>query len=162
MLTLQNVAGGYNGHKIVKDLSFQVHEGEFFGILGPNGSGKTTLLKMISGTLPLIEGSIHLKDQLLSTYSPKELATIIAVLPQLTGESFSYTVEEVVVLGRYAHQKGLFQSMSSEDERIIEEAMAQTGILSFRHKSLMELSGGAAAGFSCSGTCSAAKSFIIR
>ena len=30
MLTIQNVAGGYNGHKIVKDLSFQVHEGEFF------------------------------------------------------------------------------------------------------------------------------------
>ena len=142
MLTIRNVAGGYNGHKIVKDLSFQVHEGEFFGILGPNGSGKTTLLKMISGILPLIEGSIHLKDQLLSTYPSKELATIIAVLPQLTGESFSYTVEEVVVLGRYAHQKGLFQSMSSEDERIIEEAMAQTGILSFRHKSLMELSGG--------------------
>lgn len=142
MLTVQGVTGGYNGRNILKDITFQVHEGEFFGILGPNGSGKTTLLKMISGLLPVRKGAIFVKNRSIQTYTPKEIAKVISVLPQLTGESFSYSVEETVMLGRYAHQKGWFQTSSKEDEEIVKEVMIQTGVFEFRHRSLHELSGG--------------------
>lgn len=142
MLKIQNVTGGYNGRNIVKEISFQVHEGEFFGILGPNGSGKTTLLKMISGILPITSGNVHVKEKDIVSYKTKDLAKLVAVLPQLTGETFSYTVEEIVQLGRYAHQDGLFQTISFEDEQIIHNVMKQTGIFDFRSKLLHELSGG--------------------
>ncbi|MDA6131284.1 ATP-binding cassette domain-containing protein, partial [Escherichia coli] len=66
----------------MKNISFEVEKGELFGILGPNGSGKTTILKMLSGILPHKSGDILIKGKNLSQYTPKELAKIIAVLPQ--------------------------------------------------------------------------------
>ncbi|MGE8207342.1 adenosylcobinamide amidohydrolase [Heyndrickxia sp. NPDC080065] len=142
MLEIQGITGGYNGQSILKDVTFRVHKGEFFGILGPNGSGKTTLLKMISGILPVMAGSIYIKEKDISSYTTKELAKVISVLPQLAGEAFSYTVEETVQLGRYAHQNGWFQSLSKEDETIVKDVMIQTGVYDFRNQSLHELSGG--------------------
>lgn len=127
---------------ILKDISLQVHKGELFGILGPNGSGKTTLLKMISGILPFEKGTILIKDQRLESYSRKELAQMIAVLSQHSTQAFSYTVKETVSLGRYAHQKGWFQSWSNEDERIVQEVMTKTGVAAFQNKDIQDLSGG--------------------
>ena len=45
ILNVQNLSGGYGNEPVINDVSFQVHKGELFGIIGPNGSGKTTLLK---------------------------------------------------------------------------------------------------------------------
>lgn len=143
MLEMNNVAGGYvAGEYIVKNIHFHVKKGEFFGILGPNGSGKTTLLKMMSGLLPVQTGDIFIKGTSISSYSPKELAKYVAVLPQMTPEGFSYTVKEAVSLGRYAHQKGLFRHWTEEDEMIVQQVMKQTGVQSFQNELLHERSGG--------------------
>lgn len=142
MLSVQQLTGGYAGEPILKNISFEVLEGELFGILGPNGSGKTTLLKMISGILPIKEGSIFINQKPLSQYSTKELAKMVAVLSQHSSQAFSYTVKETVSLGRYAHQNGWFQSWSEEDEEIVHRVMFQTGVSSFENKPLQELSGG--------------------
>lgn len=142
MLEVRNVSGGYFGHNVLENVSFTVDRGQLFGILGPNGSGKTTLLKIISGLLPAEIGEIVVKGRPLHGYSVKELAKHIAVLPQLSTEMFAYTVKETVSLGRYAHQKGIFQSWSSEDEKIVQEAMALTGVGKFQEKHLQKLSGG--------------------
>ncbi|AIE58726.1 iron(III) dicitrate transport system [Bacillus methanolicus MGA3] len=142
MLTIRNLSGGYGGQNIIKGISFSVRKGELFGILGPNGSGKTTLLKIISGILPYEEGDISIKGRQLSSFSPKELAKVIAVLPQHTGQAFSYTVKETVSLGRYAHQKGWFHTWTSEDEAIVRTVMEQTGISQFHDQQIHQLSGG--------------------
>ncbi|WP_141433260.1 adenosylcobinamide amidohydrolase [Bacillus sp. 03113] len=142
MLKLQNVSGGYTENAIIKDVSFYVQKGELFGILGPNGSGKTTLLKLLSGILPNQRGSIVLKNRLLHHYTPKELAKIMAVLPQLSSQAFSYTVKETVALGRYAHQKGWFRAWGQEDEAIVQQVLEQTNIKSLERKLVQELSGG--------------------
>lgn len=142
MLKVEQLSGGYAKELIVKNVSFQVAEGELFGVLGPNGSGKTTLLKMISGILSFQQGSIRIKGKSIKKYSMKELAKMIAVLSQHSSQAFSYTVKETVSLGRYAHQDGWFRSWSDEDERIVQEAMGQTGIAPFQNKSIQDLSGG--------------------
>ncbi|MER2300148.1 MAG: ATP-binding cassette domain-containing protein [Pseudomonas sp.] len=77
------------------------------------------MLKMLSGILPHKSGDILIKGKNLSQYTPKELAKIIAVLPQHSSQAFSYTVKETVSLGRYAHQKGWFQSWSGKDEEAV-------------------------------------------
>lgn len=142
MLKIQQLTGGYTGEAILKDISFEVEKGELFGILGPNGSGKTTLLKMLSGVLPFSDGNILLKDKPLKQYSVRELAKIIAVLPQHSSQAFSYTVKETVALGRYAHQQGWFQTWSEMDEQIVQQVMEQTGVALFANHDIQQLSGG--------------------
>ncbi|MEH7307178.1 heme ABC transporter ATP-binding protein [Neobacillus drentensis] len=142
MLNVQKVSGGYSSEAILKDLSFDVKKGELFGILGPNGSGKTTLLKMLSGILPLQKGEILIHGKRLQEYKAKQLAQIVAVLSQHSSQSFSYTVRETVSLGRYAHQKGLFQTWSNDDEEVVQRVMKQIGVAKFQHKNIQELSGG--------------------
>ncbi len=142
MLHVNSISGGYSATNVLKNISFSVDSGEMFGILGPNGSGKTTLLKMISGLLTPTSGDVFINNQQLTNYSPKELAKIVAVLPQISSETFSYTVKETVSLGRYAHQKGLFQTWSNDDETIVQEVMALTGVTHFQSTPINELSGG--------------------
>jgi iron complex transport system ATP-binding protein len=142
MITVNNLTGGYAGGEVLNGISFDVDKGELFGILGPNGSGKTTLLKMISGALEFKEGSIDLDGRPLTQYSPKQLARMMAVLPQHGEQSFPYSVKETVSLGRYAHQKGWFNSWQDEDEKIVRKVMKQTGITHLQEKSIVELSGG--------------------
>ncbi|WP_028403342.1 adenosylcobinamide amidohydrolase [Ectobacillus panaciterrae] len=142
MLSVQHVTGGYAEESVLHDISFDVEMGEILGILGPNGSGKTTLLKMLSGVLPYERGSIAIKERALSGYSPKQLAKVVAVLPQHQSQAFSYTVKETVSLGRYAHQKSWLHTWSEEDEEAVQRVMNQTGISSFQHQFIHELSGG--------------------
>ncbi|MET1032502.1 adenosylcobinamide amidohydrolase [Domibacillus tundrae] len=142
MLQVNELSGGYGSGLIVRGVSFSVKQGELFGILGPNGSGKTTLLNMISGLTKPESGTIFVKEKQISTYTPKELARVVAVLPQMTSSQFAYTVKETVSLGRYAHQTGFFKSWTDKDETAVQEAMNQTGTSSFAEKPLSALSGG--------------------
>lgn len=142
MLNVQHVSGGYATEPILHDISFEVKKGDLFGILGPNGSGKTTLLKMISRILPIQSGKIEIAGKDLQSLSAKQLAQTVAVLSQHTADSFSYTVKETVSLGRYAHQKGWFQTWSAYDEEIVQKVMVQTGVSLLQNKNIQELSGG--------------------
>ena len=142
MLNVENVTGGYSQACIIKGVSFHVEKGQLFGILGPNGSGKSTLMKMVSGILPYQTGRILLDGRPLTDYTSKQLARKMAALPQHTSEAFSYTVKEVVSIGRYAHQSGWLGSWTAEDERAVAKAMEQTGVNKFAESPLLELSGG--------------------
>lgn len=142
MLEVSGLSGGYYHKPVLDSISFHVNKGEIFGILGPNGSGKTTLLNMLSGVLAYQAGTIHIKGKELVDYSVKQLAQVIAVLPQHAALAFSYTVKETVSLGRYAHQKGWFHSWSDEDEQIVQKVMKQTGVEEFSDYYFEELSGG--------------------
>lgn len=142
MIKAVNISGGYHQKKVIHNVSFEVNKGEIFGILGPNGSGKSTILKMLSGQFPLSEGAIYIKDNPIQEYKIKELAKIVAVLPQHYDISFSYTVKETVKLGRYAYQKGIFPSWSKEDEEAVQNAIKLTDISQFEDCPLDLLSGG--------------------
>src|SRR5699024_12756703 len=88
---------------------------------------------------PIQNGEITIKEKQISTYSTKEFAKLVAVLPQHTTQTFSYSVKETVSLGRYAHQKGVFQTLNEEDESIIEDVMKQTGVDVYKNHSIDEL-----------------------
>ncbi|WP_426983456.1 ATP-binding cassette domain-containing protein [Bacillus cabrialesii] len=138
----EGLSGGYGDSELINNVSLTVEKGEFLGILGPNGSGKTTLLHLLTGTLPAKEGGVYLAGKSLTDYKPKELAQIMAVLPQKTDQAFTFTVKETVAFGRYPFQTGLFRQQTEKDEAIIQEAMEQTGVAAFAQKSIRELSGG--------------------
>lgn len=142
MLQIQNLVGGYSKTPILKGIDLTVQKGEFFALLGPNGSGKTTLFKLITGQLPIQEGKVLLSGKPLKSYSKLEKAKKIAVLSQEVSVSFDFTVEEIVRLGRYPHQKGLFKNLSKKDFQIIDEVMELTKVTDFAKKQFRTLSGG--------------------
>ena len=142
MLHLNQVTGGYGQSPVIRDLSLSVNEGEFFTLLGPNGSGKSTLFKLISGTLPLTSGSILMDQDAVNELPPAKRARKIAVLSQEATVSFDFTVEEIVSLGRYAFQRGLFKSLSLRDKEVIENVLEVTDTTIFRNRPFRTLSGG--------------------
>jgi iron complex transport system ATP-binding protein len=142
MITIQNLVGGYTQSPIIKGIDLEIKKGEFFALLGPNGSGKTTLFKLITGQLPFKSGKVSLGGKDISSLSKLEKAKKMAVLTQEVQVSFDYTVEEIISLGRYPHQKGILKQLTKEDRKVIEEVMEITQIRDFRKTQFRLISGG--------------------
>jgi iron complex transport system ATP-binding protein len=141
ILQLKEIDFGYGKREVLKHLSFDVQQGEIIGIIGPNGSGKTTLLKVINGLLLPQHGEMLVRDGDIRQKSRRELAAIMAFVPQEFSLVFPFTVREIVMMGRYHHSGGLHFENGS-DYLIVEEALALTDSLPFAGRSINELSGG--------------------
>jgi iron complex transport system ATP-binding protein len=142
MINIQNLVGGYNNSPVFKGVNLEIKKGEFFALLGQNGSGKTTLFKLITGQLPITSGQILLGGKEISSFSKIEKAKKMAVLTQQAQVSFDFTVEEIILLGRYPHQKGLLKQLSKADRKVIEEVIEITKISDFRKTQFRMISGG--------------------
>lgn len=142
MLQVEHLSCGYAESPVVKDVSFQVEEGQCLCILGPNGCGKTTLLRGLVGILPS-DGNVMVDGENVGSMSTHEKANRIALMSQLSSTYFSYTVYETVMLGRYVHQKrGVFSGESEEDRQVVQECLERTGMLEQKDRLITELSGG--------------------
>ena len=141
MLNAENVTVRYGAHTVVDRLSFSLEEGQWLMLAGPNGAGKSSLISAIAQGVPY-EGTIRLNGRNLREFRPAELARKIAVLAQQHTISYGYTVEEIVQLGRYAHQRGLLGHRDEDGPDAVERALELTGMKLLRKRSLLELSGG--------------------
>lgn len=141
ILEFHHVAAGYGEREILKDVTMDILEGEFTGLIGSNGTGKSTLIKCISGLLPLKRGRIVLCGRENVSLKNKERAQMAAVVPQSYHVEYNFTVEEIVMMGRNPYLS-LRKKESREDYAIVEEAMAATNTAQFRDRSYNELSGG--------------------
>ena len=141
---LVEVAGfclSLGGKDILRDVSFDVAEGEYVSIIGPNGAGKTTLLKSIIRILGGGTGEIRVAGRALGDYTQRELARLVGYVPQADGRMFPFTVREFVMMGRYPHLSP-FSSTSPKDEAAAARAMEMTGSAPFANRHLDTLSGG--------------------
>ena len=141
MIEVKNIYCGYDNKKIIKDLSFNVNNGENLCIVGPNGCGKSTLLKSIANIIEY-EGSIKIDNKEVSSFSRIDLAKKVALMSQTSQIYFPYTVYDTISLGRYAYSKGAFSKLSLTDKRIIVDSMKKVGIYELKDKLITELSGG--------------------
>ncbi len=123
------------------DVSLDVRVGEVFGLIGPNSAGKTTLLRLLTRVLEPDRGEIALDGRPLARLSRWELARLVAVVPQETPRPFPFTVEQLVLMGRYPHTPDRFFE-SDADVGAAREAMAATGVLDLASLPLEQLSGG--------------------
>lgn len=141
ILDIQDLNAGYGNGDIVKNVTFSLSSGEFMSILGRNGSGKSTLIKAIQGLLKDTSGRISVNGKDISALKSSEKAQQIAYVPQLFQAAFEFTVEEIILMGRYVHQ-GKFSATSAHDKRIIQEIMDVTETSPLKHKKIVHLSGG--------------------
>ncbi|MEJ5257097.1 MAG: ABC transporter ATP-binding protein [Fervidobacterium sp.] len=123
----------------LKDISFDVPKGSFFGIIGPNGSGKTTLLSLIMKFLKPKSGKILVNGLDISKLSHKKVAQLIAYIAQDFNPAYDFTVEEIVEMGGIAH--GSFFE-SAVDEEKLTSALSTVDLLDYRKRIFSTLSGG--------------------
>ena len=141
ILQLKEIDFGYGKRGVLNRVSFDVQKGEIIGIIGPNGSGKTTLLKVIDGLLVPQQGEMLVRGIDIRQKSRRELAAIMAFVPQEFSLVFPFTVREIIMMGRYHHLGGLHFE-GGNDYLIVEEAMAMTDTLPFAGRLINHLSGG--------------------
>jgi iron complex transport system ATP-binding protein len=138
---LNRISYHYADRKVIDDISLSIGSGKLYGIIGPNGSGKTTLLDLMARHRLPDEGAVNYQGLALSSFSKKQLAREIALVPQNFYINFPFTVKEIVMMGRYPHMPR-FAAPSADDLNILHDVMQQTEINEFAHRYVTELSGG--------------------
>lgn len=138
---LQGLWAGYRHVPVLRGLSLDIPEGCFTAVIGPNGGGKSTLLRTMSRMLRPTAGAIRLDGMDLWSLDPGAVARVVGFVPQVSGVDFDFTVEDIVLMGRYPHLTG-FQRPGAADVLVAEKSMAATGVLHLRDRSVACLSGG--------------------
>lgn len=141
MLVFENVTVAYGEHKALDNFTQTIQKGEFVALIGPNGSGKTTLINALLGEVDISGGEVFVKGKNVKQFKRKELARIVAVVPQHFSTSFGFLVKDIVLFGRHPYL-GRMESESAKDYEIADEAMRQTGVLHLKERKITELSGG--------------------
>jgi len=128
---------GYGAHRVLREVTFEVYQGELLGIIGPNGAGKTTLLRGMMGTLRPLRGRIEVVRR--ADGSPLRFGYVA----QSSDIDLSYPLSalDVVLLGRTA-LLGVFRRPGAEDLRAAEQALARVGGIPSPRRQFAELSGG--------------------
>jgi branched-chain amino acid transport system ATP-binding protein len=74
ILSVKNISKSFGGLKALGDVSFDIQQGDVFGIIGPNGSGKTTLINCITGFIKPDSGQVYFKGNRISGWPPHKIA----------------------------------------------------------------------------------------
>jgi iron complex transport system ATP-binding protein len=122
-------------------VSFAIERGEIFGVIGPNSAGKTSLLRLLTRVLRPQRGEIRLDGRAIAALPPWELARAVAVVPQEAPRPFPFTVEQLVLMGRYPHAPRRFFE-DAADAAAARAAMIATETLPLAALPLEQLSGG--------------------
>lgn len=135
LIQCDGISIAYEGQTVVKDLSFQIEQGDYLCIVGENGSGKSTLVKSLLGLKQPFQGQILLGDGLKQNE--------IGYLPQQTvvQRDFPASVYEVVLSGRL-NSRGWKPFYSAVDKQAARENMELLGIRTMEHQCFRDLSGG--------------------
>jgi iron complex transport system ATP-binding protein len=132
------------GRRILSDVALAVPRGGVVGIVGPNGAGKSTLLGCIYRHVAYQQGQITIEGRDVQTVPRKELARMVAAVPQDTPIIFDVTVEEIVAAGRIPHSSAIstLGGGSETDREIVDRSLRRVDLEYLRHRSVATLSGG--------------------
>lgn len=122
----KNLSAGYEGRKVISNVSFEIESGCMVGLLGANASGKTTLLKAICGILGH-DGECFLEEKKLEGLPPKQIARLCSYIPQRSGISIDISAEDVVLMGFNARMK-LLQYPDAGMRAAAREALEMVGL----------------------------------
>jgi len=138
-IPLEMINGTFvQSHKArIKDINLTVYSGQMLSIIGPNGAGKSTLAQALSTDFPLTTGTLKVFGQSRAAHSRTRLAKHLAFLPQTSTLNFSFTVEEVVKMGRIPHDED-----HQHQQLIVTEVLKALELNTLKHRPYTSLSGG--------------------
>ncbi|MCE5302320.1 MAG: ABC transporter ATP-binding protein [Planctomycetaceae bacterium] len=127
---------------ILRDVSFQIRQGQYVSIVGPNGAGKTTLLKCLDRiVVGQISGELDIDGRSWDAWRQSDLAKRMALVPQADSRAMPFSVEQFLLMSRYPHLSP-FATVRSSDRQAVREAMAAADALEFAGRRMDTLSSG--------------------
>lgn len=137
LISLRNVGVRYGAYMALENVSLDIFDNDFIGIIGPNGGGKTTLIKSILGTLPY-SGTITLAPSLYANGK-----RLIGYMPQQSDfdRNFPISVAEVVMSGLQS-EKGFLHRYTRKDKARAMELLEMADISGIADRQIGEISGG--------------------
>lgn len=140
-LTATNISVNIGGKDILRSVTCAFESGRRTAIIGPNGAGKSTLLKVLCLLNEKFSGTVTIDGTDIRTLGRKNLARVMAILPQERDAPHDTTVRQLVSFGRFPHRK-FFGGESSEDTDAIDEALTLTKLTDLQTRQVSSLSGG--------------------
>ncbi|AEI38166.1 ABC transporter ATP-binding protein [Zymomonas mobilis] len=141
VLTTKHLVYHRGARLILDDITFSLCKGELVALLGTNGAGKSTLLRLVLGLLKPDKGETRLEGQLLTELGRRQMAQLIAYVPQGHVPVFPYTVEEIVCMGRLPYAS-FGQAVNQQDKTVAHQALEYLSIGHLALRPYTELSGG--------------------
>jgi len=128
----------YNGKTVLEDITFDVEQRDYLGIIGPNGGGKTTLLKTLLGLIKPARGKV-----LIFGKPPTQSRKLIGYVPQYTAFDRHYPIDvwDVVLMGRLGKSK-IFKRYNDTDRELAEQSLKKVAMFPDIKKQIGQLSGG--------------------
>lgn len=139
MITAHDISLQRNGKTLLDPVSFQFDRPEFVAVIGPNGAGKSTLLQVLSGYFAPSTGSLEIHGKPADQWQPRALAKYRAYLQQQQNVFETFTVEDVLMMGRTIHFQAFPQA---EDHALVEHILAGLELSGRKQQPFNQLSGG--------------------
>jgi ABC-type cobalamin/Fe3+-siderophores transport system ATPase subunit len=136
-----NLALRYDSVVVTTDLTVEVPDGKISVMIGPNGCGKSTTLRALARLLKPKDGSVILDGKEIHSYSTKEVARRLALLPQVLITPEAITVRELVAYGRHPQRRSV-AALRDEDRAAIDWAIRVTRMTELADRPVDQLSGG--------------------
>ena len=132
MIKLTNVSFSFSKtEEILEDVSFEMKDGEFVGVLGPNGGGKSTFLRVVLGLLKPQKGKVEINEKKIS---------YVSQTTSLNDSSFPATVREIVGLGLVSNKPAFLDTKKNRLK--VDETLKEFNLFDIRNKLINEISGG--------------------
>ncbi|CAM3978255.1 metal ABC transporter ATP-binding protein [Paenibacillus alkaliterrae] len=137
-LAIHGLSVAYQKKPVLRNISFEVNEGELIGVIGPNGAGKSTLMKAALGLIPSIAGEVLVYGK-----PYKQQRKLIGYVPQRESVDWDFPTNalDVVLMGRYGHL-GWFRRPGAKEKAIAMEALSKVGMSDYADRQISQLSGG--------------------
>jgi zinc transport system ATP-binding protein len=132
LVEIKNISAGYNGDLVIKNVSLNIFENDFLGVIGPNGGGKSTLMKVILGLLKPAAGEVVFNKKLKLGYLPQF---------SLSDIKFPITVKDVVLSGLMADSR-ILKNFGKENKLKADAIIERFGLKDHSDSPFGELSGG--------------------
>jgi iron complex transport system ATP-binding protein len=141
LLACQNLSLERQHRPLLVGFNWQLKAGECWALLGANGVGKSSLLLALSGLLRSHTGQIQLLGKSLTSYSRRQIAQQLALLPQEQSSAFPISLWDWALQARYPHQS-FWGRDQAEDYAQVSQALEATDLWHLRHRKVQQLSGG--------------------